>query len=201
MKALLLLVALTISAPPAIAQSHEELSPEQLVRRVTADVLDAIQKDKALQAGDRDKAIALAEQKVLPLIDFRAMTRTAAGRVWREATPEQRDRLTAEFRAMLVRTYAKAIDVYRGQTMRVLPVRMPPDAREVTVRNQYLSPGKAPLPIDYQMRKSAEGWKIVDIVVDGISLALTYRTEFDEEARRSGIDGVIARLSEKNAGR
>ncbi len=194
-----MLFALTISIPPAVAQSPEQLSPEELVRKVTSEVLDAIHKDKALQAGDRERAIALAEQKVLPLIDFRAMTRTAAGRIWRDASPEQRDRLTAEFRAMLVRTYAKAIDVYRGQTMRVLPVRMRPDAREVTVRNQYLSPGKAPLPIDYHMEKTSAGWKIVDIVVDGISLALTYRTEFDEEARRSGIDGVIARLSEKNA--
>lgn len=201
MRRLLMLVVLMLSIPLAIAQSREELSPEELVRKVTADVLDAIKSDKALQAGDREKAIALAERKVLPLIDFRAMTRTAAGRIWRDATPEQRDRLTEEFREMLVRTYAKAIDVYRGQTMRVLPVRMPPDAREVTVRNQYLSPGKAPLPIDYRMTRTAEGWKIVDIVVDGISLALTYRTEFDEEARRSGIDGVIARLTEKNAAR
>lgn len=201
MKRLLVLAFVMISTSPAIAQPRQELSPDALVRKVTSEVLDAIRSDKALQAGDREKAIALAEQKVLPLIDFRVMTRTAAGRLWRDATPAQQDRLTAEFRSMLVRTYAKAIDVYRGQTMRVLPVRMQPEAREVTVRNQYLSPGKAPLPIDYRMTRTAEGWKIVDIVVDGISLALTYRTEFDEEARRSGIDGVIARMSEKNAPR
>jgi phospholipid transport system substrate-binding protein len=197
---MLMLVALMIASPLAICE-QQELSPEALVRKVTAEVLDAIHSDKALQAGDRERAIALAEQKVLPLIDFRQMTRMAAGRNWRDATPAQRERLTAEFRAMLVRTYAKAIDVYRGQTMRVLPVRMQPGAQEATVRNQYLSPGKAPLPIDYRMAKTAEGWKIVDIVVEGISLALTYRTEFDEEARRSGIDGLIAKLSEKNARR
>lgn len=176
----------------------QDLTPEALVRKVTADVLEAIQNDEALKAGDRRKAIALAEEKVLPHIDFREMTRLAAGKAWPGAAPEQRDRLVAEFREMLVRTYASAIDAYKGQSMRVLPVKMAADATEVTVRNLYLSPGKPPVPVEYYMMKTAAGWKIVDIVVEGVSLVLTYRTEFEEESRRTGIDGLIERLKEKN---
>ncbi len=195
MSLVLIAAATTFLGGRALAQ---DLTPEALVRKVTADVLEAIQNDEALKAGDRRKAIALAEEKVLPHIDFREMTRLAAGKAWPGAEPEQRDRLVAEFREMLVRTYASAIDAYKGQSMRVLPVRMPPDATEVTVRNLYMSPGKPAVPVEYYMLKTSAGWKIVDIVVEGVSLVLTYRTEFEEESRRTGIDGLIARLKEKN---
>jgi phospholipid transport system substrate-binding protein len=180
------------------AKSTEALGPEALVRSVTADVLDAIQKDEALKAGDRKRALALAEEKVLPHIDFREMTRLAVGKAWRTASPAQQETLTAEFRELLVRTYASAIDAYRGQTMRVLPVKMASDATEVTVRNVYVKPGKPPVPIDYFMLKTDKGWKIVDIVVEGVSLILTYRTEFEEEAQRAGMNGLIERLRAKN---
>ncbi|MDH4190209.1 MAG: ABC transporter substrate-binding protein [Betaproteobacteria bacterium] len=199
MKTLALLVSLLAATPLALAQ--EELAPDVLVRKMTDEVLESIRRDKALQAGDRDRAVALAEEKVLPLIDFRQMTRLAAGMLWRDATEAQRERLTAEFRAMLIRTYSKAIDVYRGQTMRVLPTRLRPDSSEATVRNQYLRPGKPPVSIDYRMARTPSGWKIIDITVEGISLALTYRTEFNEEVRRSGIDGLLQRMHDKNAGR
>jgi phospholipid transport system substrate-binding protein len=100
---------------------------------------------------------------------------------------------------MLVRIYSNAIGVYQGQTMRVLPVRMQPGATEATVRNQYLRPGKPPASVDYAMRKTASGWKIYDITAEGISLVLTYRSEFEQVVQQSGVDGLIKRLSEKNA--
>lgn len=174
-----------------------EQSPEAMVKQITDDVLDAIKNDKDLQSGNRQKALALAEEKVLPHLDFVEMTRLAAGRSWNSATPEQRKQLVAAFRAMLVRTYANAIDVYRGQTMKVEAARVPPGANDVTIRNRYFSPGKRPTPVDYAMRKTPEGWKIYDIVVDGISLVLTYRSQFDEAARSGGIEGLIKQLQAK----
>lgn len=194
----LLLSALCALLFAARAPAAEQ-SPEALVRKFTADVLDAIHTDAALQAGDRRKALALAEEKVLPHVDFREMTRLAAGRAWNSASPAQRDSLVSAFRAMLVRTYANAIEVYRGQTMQVEPVRMSPGATEVTVRNRYLSAGKRPIPVDYWMWQTAGGWKIFDIVVDGVSLVLTYRSEFEEEVRRAGVDGLIRRLESKTS--
>ena len=189
-------VACLMALVPARAQ--QDLGPEELVRKVTQDVLDAIRSDRQLAAGDRQKALKLAEEKVLPLIDFEEATRLAVGRAWARAAPEQRKKLVEEFRRMLVRTYSSAISAYEGQTMKVLPVRMKPGDSEVTVHNQYIRAGGTPLPVDYQMHKTAEGWKIYDITVEGVSLVLTYRSEFDALVKQSGIDGLIKRLEEKN---
>jgi phospholipid transport system substrate-binding protein len=188
---------LSTSLHAQTAAPAKEQSPEDMVRQITTDVLDAIKQDKGLQSGDKQKALALAEQKVLPHLDFTEMTRLAAGRTWNTATQEQKDRLVAAFRAMLVRTYANAIDVYRGQTMMVEPARVPTTATEATVRNRYVSPGRRPTPVDYAMRKTNGEWKIYDIVVDGISLVLTYRSQFEDSARSTGVEGLIKQLQEK----
>jgi phospholipid transport system substrate-binding protein len=181
---------------PAYAQ---EVGPEELVRRVTQEVLDSIKSDTVLAAGDRQKMLALAEEKVLPHVDFAEAARLAIGRSWNNATPEQRARITREFRAMLVRTYASAIDAYRGQTLTVLPVRMKPGDTDVTVRNRYVRPGAPAVTIEYQMYRTPQGWKIYDIVAEGVSLVLTYRSEFDAVVRADGVEGLIKRLAEKNA--
>ena len=193
---LAMLVLSFFLAVPALAQ---DLAPDELVRKVTADVLAAIKSDKQLQAGDRKKALALAEQKILPHVDFREAARLATGKAWQGASPEQQERIVSEFRTMLVRIYSNAIGVYHGQEMKVLPVRMAPGATEVTVRNQYMKPGQAPVPVEYAMKKKPEGWMIYDITVDGVSLVLTYRGEFDAITRTAGVDGLIKRMQEKNA--
>jgi len=195
MKHLLLALSFFLTLP-AVAQ---ELAPDELVRKVTVDVLESIKSDKQLQAGDRKKALALAEQKILPYVDFREAATLATGRAWQTATPEQQGQIVDQFRAMLVRIYSDAIGVYRGQTMKVLPMRQAPSATEATVRNQYVKPGAPPVSVEYAMRKTPEGWKIYDITVEGVSLVLTYRSEFDQITRTSGIDGLIKRLAEKNA--
>jgi len=195
MKTLVLFASL-VFAMPLLAQ---EATPDELVKRITNDVLEAVKSDKQLAAGDRKKALALAEQKVMPYIDFAEAAKLATGKAWQAATPEQQKRIAEEFRAMLVRIYTSAIDSYRGQTMRVLPLRMPPGATDVTVRNQYLKPGAPPVPVEYAMRKAADGWKIYDITVEGVSLVLTYRAEFEQITRQSGIDGLINRLQQRNA--
>jgi len=180
---------------PVFAQ---ELGPEDLVKKITQDVLDTIKSDKQLAAGDRQKAIKLAEEKILPYVDFEEATRLAVGRSWAQATPEQKKKLVNEFRNMLVRTYSNAISAYEGQTMKVMPVRMKPGDTDATVHNQFIRPGAKPVLVDYAMRKTEKGWKIYDIVVEGVSLVLTYRSEFDAVVKQDGIDGLIKRLSQKN---
>jgi phospholipid transport system substrate-binding protein len=190
------LIGLFLFAPSALAQ---ELGPEALVKKITSDVMTAVKTDKQLAAGDKQKALKLAEEKILPHVDFQEATRLAVGRAWRDATPEQKKRLVAEFRSMLVRTYSNALEGYQGQEMKVLPSRNKPGDSEATVRNQFVRAGGKPVPIDYQMRKTDGGWKIYDITVEGISLVLTYRSEFDQVVKQEGIDGLIKRLSQKNA--
>jgi phospholipid transport system substrate-binding protein len=191
------LAALLFALLLPLSVQAEEQTPESLVRQVTDDVLAAIKGDKALQAGDKQKALALAEQKVLPHVDFPEMTRLASGRTWNLATAEQRERMVAAFRAMLVRTYANAIDVYRGQTMKIVSAKVPADATDATVRNRYVSPGKPATPVDYSMHKTPDGWKIYDIAVDGVSLVLTYRSQFSEAAQNGGVEGLIRQLQDK----
>jgi len=188
--ALLLFVALPVSA--------QETGPEELVKKITSEVMDAIQSDKALAAGDRQKAIKLAEEKILPHVDFEEATRLAVGRGWKQANPEQQKKLVSEFRSMLVRTYSNAISAYQGQTMKVQPSRVKPADTDATVRNQFIRPGGKPVLIDYQMRKTDNGWKIYDIVVEGVSLVLTYRSEFDAIVKQEGLDALIKRLAQKN---
>jgi phospholipid transport system substrate-binding protein len=182
---------------PALAQ---DAGPEELVKKVTADVMAAIKSDKQLAAGDKQRALKLAEEKILPHVDFEEATRLAVGRGWAKASPEQKKQLSTEFKNMLVRTYSNAISAYEGQQMKVLPVRMKPGDTEATVHNQFTRPGNPkPVLIDYSMRKADQGWKIYDIVVEGVSLVLTYRSEFDAVVKQDGIDGLIKRLAQKNS--
>jgi phospholipid transport system substrate-binding protein len=182
----------------ALAQG---LGPEQLVQKVTEEVMTAIKSDQQLAAGDRQRAMRLAEEKVLPYIDFEEATRLAVGRAWSQATPEQKKKLVSEFRNMLVRTYSNAIEGYQGQTLKVMPSRgSKQNAQdEATVRTQFVRSGGKPLPIEFQMRRVGQDWKVYDIAVEGISLVLTYRSEFDALVKQHGIDGLIKRLTEKNA--
>jgi phospholipid transport system substrate-binding protein len=192
-----LFLALCLWVVPALSLS-QELGPEELVKKITVEVLDAVKGDKELASGNREKALKLAEEKVLPHVDFEEATRLAVGRSWSQASAEQKKQLVEQFRRMLVRTYSSAISAYEGQTMKVLPVRMKPGDTEATVRNQYIRPGAKPVQIDYSMHKTGAGWKIYDIVVEGVSLVLTYRSEFDAIVKQQGIDGLIQALSQKN---
>ena len=190
-----LLAAFTLAAS---AWAQQNLAPNELVQKITDEVLAAVKSDKELAAGDKQKAVKLAEEKVLPYVDFEHATRLAVGRAWREATPEQRKRLVTEFRNMLVRTYSNAIGTYQGQTLKVLPSRGKADPEETIVRTQFVRPGGQPLPIDFSMHQTPEGWKVYDITVEGVSLVLTYRSEFDAIVKQQGIDGLIKALATKN---
>ena len=182
-----------------LTAAAQELAPDQLVQKVTEEVLSAIKSDKQLAAGDKQKALKLAEEKVLPYIDFEEATRLAVGRAWSQATPEQRKKLIGEFRNMLVRTYSNSIQAYQGQTLKVMPSRKGEGKDEATVRAQFVRAGGKPLPIEFQMRNDGKSWKVYDIAVEGISLVLTYRSEFDAVVKQEGIDGLIKRLTQKNS--
>ncbi len=183
----------------AVSARAQEAGPDQLVQKVTEEVLAGIKSDKQLAAGDKQKALKLAEEKVLPHIDFDHAVRLAVGRAWQQATPEQKKQLSTEFRRMLVRIYSNAIEPYQGQTLKVLPSRGgKQDPEDTTVRAQFVRAGGQPLPLEFHARKTDSGWKIFDIVVEGVSLVLTYRSEFDAVVKQQGVDGLIKTLAQKN---
>lgn len=191
----LLQFVLLMLALPAFAQ---ESAPDELLKRVTGEVVAAIRQDKAIQAGNAAKINALVEAKILPHFDFRRATQLAVGAHWRAATPEQQERLTREFRTLLVRTYSGALASYRDQVIEFRPLRARPGDTDVTVRSQVKQPGAEPVVIEYDLEKTGAQWKVYDVRVAGISLVVTYRSSFSEEVRNRGIDGLIGTLAAKN---
>jgi phospholipid transport system substrate-binding protein len=179
--------------------SHAEVvAPDALIRNTVHEVIAVIKQDKDIRAGDQKKILALVDDKVLPHFDFERMTQLAVGKYWRSATPEQKKALVTEFRNMLVRTYTKVFTVYRDQTVEVKPSKIAADDTEATVKTIISKPGSQPIPVDYEMKKAAEGWKVFDISVEGVSMVMSYRGTFTSQIQESGIDGLIKVLSEKN---
>lgn len=176
----------------------EELAPDALVKKVTDEVLTIVRADKDLQNGNTKKAIELVETKVLPHFNFSRMTALALGREWSKATPEQKTKLTGEFRTLLVRTYSNALTAYKNQTVEYKAFKMQAGDTDVTVRTQINQPGGKPIGLDYALDKQADGWKVYDVVVAGVSLVTNYRESFTQEIRANGVDGLISTLATKN---
>ena len=195
MKRFLATLVLLAFALPSVAQ---DAAPDALVKGVTLEVIELISKDKEIKAGNRAKLVEVIEAKVLPHFNFTAMTALAMGQNWGKANPEQRKRLTEEFRTLLVRTYASALAAYSEQKLDFRPLRAKATDTDVTVSVRVLQPGAQPVPIDYSMEKTAKGWKVYDVMVGGVSLVANYRTEFANTVRASGIDGLIKDLGTKN---
>jgi phospholipid transport system substrate-binding protein len=176
----------------------QSIAPDVLVRKVVTDVLAAIGNVPSGDREGREKALAFAKQKILPHIDFERMTRLAVGRAWRSADARQREALVAQFSTLITRVYSAAIDAYNGHETQVDPLQLSPGDNDVIVRSRFKKSGEQPVEVNYTMWKSAQGWKVYDISVENVSLVITYRTQFGEEIVRSGIDGLIRSLTEKN---
>ena len=182
----------------ALAVRAQE-APDDLVRRSTNEILAAIKADKDLQAGNQQKIEKLAEEKVLPYFNFVRMTQLAVGRNWRDASDTQKKSLIDEFRTLLVRTYSTSLSQYRNQTIDVKPMRISAADTDVVVKTQVNQPGGQPIPIDYSLEKTRDGWKVFDVLIDGVSLVTNYRSSFNTEIQKSGIDGLIKSLVDRNA--
>ena len=182
----------------AFAQAQTAKAPDALIKEVSTDVLDAVRDDKSIKDGDVQKVIALVDAKVLPHVNFQRMTASAVGRYWRQATPEQQKKLQDEFKILLVRTYSGALAQVRDQTVQLKPMRSNPDDKEVVVKTEIRGRGD-PIQLDYRLEQVAGGWKIYDVNVLGIWLVENYRNTFSQEIGANGIDGLIAKLAERNA--
>jgi phospholipid transport system substrate-binding protein len=175
-----------------------ETPPDVLVKGTAQDVLAIIKQDKEIQSGNSKKVLDLVEAKVLPHFDFNRMARLAVGRHWPKATPTQQQALTSEFRTLLVRTYSNSLSSYKNQVIDYKPLKLLPEDTDVTVKTVVNQPGGLPIPIDYSLEKTANGWKVYDVAVDNVSLVTNYRSSFSSEIQSKGIDGLIKTLSDKN---
>ena len=192
-------LAATFSIGLASQTAMAQEAPDAMVRKNTNEILAAIKADKGLAAGDQKKIEALANEKVLPYFNFVRMTQLAVGRNWKDANEAQKKSLIDEFRTLLVRTYSTSLTQFRDQTIEVKPTKMTAADTEVVVKTQINQPGGQAIPIDYSMEKSSGAWKVYDVLIDGVSLVTNYRSSFNTEIQKSGIDGLIKSMSERNA--
>jgi len=176
------------------APAQDTTAPDALVKSAVNEVLGVIKQNR-----DQSTLIDLAEKKVVAHFDFRQMTQLALGRSWSQATPAQQDALERAFRTLLVRTYTAALSQSSGETrVDVKPAALKAGDTETVVRTLAFEPGRKPVQIDYRMRNASGGWKVYDVVVENLSLVTNYRSTFQSEITRSGIDGLIRTIEAKN---
>lgn len=182
-------------APAAVAEE----APDALIKRLSQEILETAKNDKEIKAGNQKRVLELVEAKVIPHVDFQRMTALAAGRFWREASPEQQKQLVNEFRSLLVYTYSGAISQVKNERIEFKPMRADPADTEVEVRTQVVqSRGGDPIQLNYRLEKLPTGWKIYDVNVLGAWLVETYKGNFAAEINKGGIDGLIKTLTERN---
>jgi len=176
----------------------EDVAPDVLARAATEEVLSIIRGNEEFQVDGSDKILALVEEKIVPKFNLVRMTQLATGKYWRQTSSEQRSSLVNEFSTLLIRTYASSLAFYRDQVIEFEPFKMNPNDTDVTVLSSIRRPGKQAVSVDYSMSKTANGWKVYDVAVGGVSLVITYRGTFANEINRNGVDGLINLLANKN---
>ena len=186
------LLALALLGP-----ARAQTTPDGLVKKISGEVIDTAKADKAIQAGDVNRIISLVDTKVMPSVNFEVMTRSAVGPKWREASAEQRGRLQAEFKTLLVRVYAGALTQIKDQTVEITRTQAVPQSTQVVVQSEVRGKGE-PIKLDYRLDKFGEVWKIIDVNVGGIWLVQSYRSQFAQVLSNGGVDALITRLVDQN---
>jgi phospholipid transport system substrate-binding protein len=193
----LALAAVLMLAMSAIKAAGE--TPDVLIHTVTTSVLDTLRAQGDAVGKNQARLVALIEEKVVPYFDFRLMSAQVLGRHWRTASESQRGGFTAAFQQLLTNTYASVFGRYEGQTVNVLGVQDSGRPERVMVATMVHSPGKPDIRVDYRLYYAKGRWQIYDVVVDGISLLINYRSEYGNALAHGSMDSLIARLNQKNA--
>lgn len=179
------------------AAANTQGTPEALIKTTTDKVLEVLKKEREVINNDPARIYGIVDEYIIPHFDFERMSQRVLGKFWHRATPEQRTNFRKQFQTLLVHTYAAALREYTDQKVEFLATR-PREAGQVSVRTQIVQSGGPPIPIQYEMYKQSEQWKVYDISIDGVSLVINYRSTFASEIRSNGLDGLIARLVEHN---
>ena len=197
----LLLTASLLAAPLALAQKpvDAKAAPNDFVQTVADNALEAVKQDEAAKRGDLQRINQLVDELILPYVNFEKTTRLAAGRYWRQASPDQQQNLVEAFRGTLIRTYAGALaNVDQVSQINIQPFRGDPNADDVVVRSLITQNNGPAVAVDYRLEKTPEGWKVYDINIENIWLIQNYRNQFAQQIQQSGIDGLIAALNQSN---
>jgi len=194
---LALLSSLFLFVGSAYAQAVDQLTPDGLIKTVVSDVMAAVKSDPEIQKGNIPRIVDLVEKKIVPYTDMRRTTEMAMGPNWKKATSEQQTQLVGEFKSLLIRTYSGALSQLRDQTVQFKPLRAAPDDKEVVVRTVVIGRGD-PVPLDYRLEKTANGWRVYDMNIMGVWLVEAYRNQFANQIGQNGVEGLIKFLQDRN---
>lgn len=148
---------------------------------------------------DFKKITTFVNQVIYPHIDFDLISSLVLGKMWKEATPNEKDSFKKEFQTLLIRTYSRALFELKEWSVRFLPLNKEEDPKRVMVKTEILQPGLQPISINYRMLHTDAGWRVYDIIIEGVSLVTNYRTGFKNDMERSGsLQEVIDQLTKKN---
>lgn len=192
---LLPLIMLALWAGPLSAAQ----SPAAVVEQTIQQILQVIDQNRESLKKDPNRLSELVERVALPHFDLDSVARAIVGRPWRNATPDQRKRFVEAFKTFIINNYANNLIRYSDNDVKVIPpAGLGPDQRFVVVRSLVRRKGMPPVTIDYRMRLKGDDWKVYDVVIDGISLVVTYRDTFARKIQTQGLDALTKELSEHN---
>ncbi len=173
-------------------------APEVLVQETTDKITSILRIEQDKIKAEPGRLLEIVDTIVAPHFDFERMSSWVLGKYWRKASADEKKRFAQEFRTLLVRTYAKALNDNFDKQIDMLAPRKRKDGKQVTVRTEIQQSGGFPIPISYKMHMKDGAWKIFDVSVDGISLVANYRSSFAKEIRKDGLEKLIARLADRN---
>lgn len=179
------------------AQAVDQSTPDGLIKTVVSDVMASVKSDPEIQKGNIPRIVDLVDKKIVPYTDMRRTTEMAMGPNWKKATPEQQAQLVSEFKNLLIRTYSGALSQLRDQTIQFKPLRAAPDDKEVVVKTVVIGRGD-PIPLDYRLEKTANGWKVYDMNIMGVWLVEAYRNQFANQISQNGVEGLVKFLQDRN---
>lgn len=171
--------------------------PTAVVRDTAERVLDSLRNDRARYQDDHE-LFALVREVVFPRLDRERTAQWVLGANWRTATPDQREQFIHEFSDLLLRTYGTALRQYDSETLRYLPAQAPAGADRVTVRTEIIRPDGPKVSVDYLLTNRSGEWKVYDVIIENVSMVVTYRSEYSAIIKRNGMDGLLKQLSERN---
>ncbi|MEI6612398.1 ABC transporter substrate-binding protein [Polynucleobacter sp.] len=193
-----LATGLLLVSSAVFAQTPDQATaPDVLIKMVVTDVMTSVKADPDIQKGNIPKIVDLVEKKIVPYTDMRRTTEMAMGPNWKKATPEQQAQLVTEFKNLLIRTYSGALSQLRDQTVQFKALRAAPDDKEVVVKTVVIGRGD-PVPLDYRLEKTANGWKVYDMNIMGVWLVEAYRNQFANQISQNGVEGLVKFLQERN---
>ena len=201
MKRVLAITALLFAIAP-VAATAPVSDPEQVVKALYHDWLEAARAKREVIKSDKSVLYALTDRAAEPYVDFDRLAKLVLGQHWRSASPEQRRRFVEEFRENMVRTYASVMVRYLDAEFRFLPLKYAPDDRQVIVRTVTVpTDGSPQFPVNYVLYREDGEWKALDVSIEGVSVVATLRNVVSAEIQRKSLDGVIEEIARKNEGK